>query len=180
MLGFKRERAGNALPGITPSNTYPTRDGRFVIIGANSDAIFKRLMQAIGRDELATAPDLATNAGRVPHAGELDAAIEAWTQEHDLAAVLKALEAADVPCGRVYDAEDIANDLHYRARGMLEQWRLPDGQPMRIPGIVPKLTETPGATRWLGPAVGAHTDEVLGELGFSRAEIDGLRTRGVV
>lgn len=180
VLGFKRERAGNALPGIVPSNTYPTRDGGFVIIGANSDAIFKRLMTAIGRADLASDAALATNAGRVPRTAELDAAIETWTRAHDLDALLAALDAADVPSGQVYDAEDIVNDLHYRARGMLEQWKLPDGRPMRIPGIVPKLSATPGATRWLGPRLGEHTDAVLGTLGYDPAAIAALRKAGAI
>jgi formyl-CoA transferase len=180
VLGFKRERAGNELPGITPSNTYATRDGRFVIIGANNDAIFKRLMSAMGRDDLASDPGLATNGGRVPRARELDAAIEAWTRTHDLDDVLRALERADVPSGRVYDAEDIMKDPHYAARGMLEQWRLPDGKPMKIPGIVPKLSETPGETRWLGPALGEHNAEILGRLGYTEAEQQELKARGIL
>ena len=116
VLGFKRERAGNALPGITPSNTYPTRDGRYVIIGANNDAIFKRLMTTMGRRDLADDPTLATNAGRVPRTAELDAAIDAWTRAHDLDTILAALDAAEVPAGRVYDPEDILKDPHYAAR----------------------------------------------------------------
>lgn len=180
VLGFKRERAGNALPGIVPSNTYPTRDGKFVIIGANNDAIFKRLMTAMDRPDLAGDPDLATNAGRVPRTGELDAAIEAWTRTHDLDAVLAALDAADVPAGRVYDAEDILRDTHYAARKMIEQWTLPDGKPMKIPGVVPKLSDTPGATRWLGPALGAHNDEVLGALGYSASERAALKRKRVI
>jgi formyl-CoA transferase len=180
VLGYKRERAGNALPGIVPSNTYPTRDGRFVIIGANNDSIFKRLMAAIGRDDLAADPALATNAGRVPRTAELDAAIEAWTRAHDLAELLDALEKAEVPSGRVYDAEDIVNDAHYAARRMIEQWRLPDGRPMKIPAVVPKLSETPGGTRWLGPRLGEHTDAVLGALGYDEQERARLRRAGVI
>lgn len=180
VLGFKRERAGNELPGITPSNTYATRDGKFVIIGANNDSIFKRLMSAIGRDDLANDASLATNGGRVPRARELDRAIEAWTREHDLEAVLQALERAEVPSGRVYDAEDIVNDVHYAARRMIEQWPLPDGKPMKIPGVVPRLSETPGGTRWLGPTLGAHTAEVLSRLGYDEAQQHALQERGVI
>lgn len=180
VLGYKRERAGNELPGITPSNTYATRDGKFVIIGANNDSIFKRLMTAIGRPEFAADPTLGTNAGRVPRAGELDEAIETWTRVHDLADILEALERAEVPSGRVYDPEDIVNDVHYAARGMLEQWRLPDGKSMRIPAVVPKLSATPGATRWLGPKLGEHTEEVLTALGFSVEERADFRRRGIV
>lgn len=180
VLGFKRERAGNELPGITPSNTYATRDGKFVIIGANNDSIFKRLMTAIGRDDLASEPALATNAGRAPRARELDAAIEAWTREHTLSDALAALERADVPSGRVYDAQDILNDTHYAARKMIEQWKLPDGKPMKIPGVVPKLCATPGETRWLGPRLGEHNAEVLTRLGLSEAEQQSLRERGII
>lgn len=180
VLGFKRERAGNELPGITPSNTYPTRDGKFVIIGANNDSIFKRLMTAIGRADLANDPALATNAGRAPRARELDYAIEVWTREHDLETLLEALERAEVPSGRVYDAEDIVNDTHYAARRMIEQWKLPDGKPMKIPGVVPRLSETPGETRWLGPRLGEHTNEVLTRLGYDEAQQEDLRARGVI
>ena len=180
VLGFKRERAGNELPGITPSNTYPTRDGKFVIIGANNDSIFKRLMGVMGREDLAGDPGLATNAGRAPRARELDQAIEAWTREHDLATLLEALERAEVPSGRVYDAEDIVNDTHYAARRMIEQWKLPDGTPMKIPGVVPKLSETPGATRWLGPRLGEHTREILQGLGYGESQQKDLKQRGVI
>ncbi len=180
VLGYKRERAGNELPGITPSNTYPTRDGKFVIIGANNDSIFKRLMAAIGRGDLAADATLGTNAGRVPRARELDQAIETWTREHDLGFILETLERAEVPSGRVYDPEDIVNDMHYAARGMIEQWQLPDGRPMKIPAVVPKLSATPGGTRWLGPKLGEHTAEVLSALGYSASEQEDLDRRGVI
>ncbi|MDB5865732.1 MAG: CoA transferase [Betaproteobacteria bacterium] len=180
VLGFKRERAGNELPGITPSNTYPTRDGKFAIIGANNDSIFKRLMNVMGRADLADDPALATNAGRAPRARELDYAIETWTRQHDLDTILEALARADVPSGRVYDAEDIVNDPHYAARKMLEQWKLPDGKPMKIPGIVPKLSDTPGQTRWLGPKLGEHNAEVLSALGYTDADQQGLKQRGII
>jgi formyl-CoA transferase len=180
VLGFRRERAGNELPGITPSNTYPTRDGKFVIIGANNDSIFKRLMSTIGRGDLADDPALATNAGRAPRARELDQAIEAWTREHDLSTLLAALERAEVPSGRVYDAQDIVNDAHYAARRMIEQWTLPDGRPMKIPGIVPKLSDTPGKTAWLGPKLGEHTAEILERLGYGELQQRELRQRGVI
>jgi formyl-CoA transferase len=180
VLGFKRERAGNELPGITPSNTYATRDTKYVIIGANNDSIFKRLMTAIGRDDLANDPSLASNAGRAGRARELDYAIEKWTREHDLDAVLEALEKAQVPSGRVYDAEDIVNDAHYAARKMIEQWKLPDGKPMKIPGVVPKLSATPGGTRWLGPSLGEHTSDILSGLGYSEEQQRTLRERGII
>jgi len=180
VLGYKRERAGNALPGITPSNTYATRDGKYVIIGANNDAIFKRMMLCAGRPDLAHDATLATNNGRVPRTAELDQAIGDWTRQHDMADVLSALEAAEIPSGRVYDPEDILNDAHYKARKMIEQWKLPDGKPMRIPAVTPKLTETPGGTRWLGPKLGEHTAEVLSALGYSEARQTELRSKGVI
>jgi len=180
VLGFIRERAGNALPGIVPSNTYPTRDGKFVIVGANNDSIFKRMMTAIGRADLANDPALATNAGRVPRTEELDRAIADWTREHDLEHVLAVLEKAEVPSGKVYDASDIVKDAHYAARGMLEQHRLPDGKPVKLPGIVPKLSLTPGSTAWLGPGLGAHTAEVLSALGYDAAAQQDLQQKGVI
>ena len=180
VLGYKRERAGNALPGITPSNTYATRDGKYVIVGANNDSLFKRMMLAIDRADLANDATLATNAGRVPREKELDKAIEDWTRLHDLAFVLKALEAAEIPAGRVYDPEDILNDVHYAARKMIESWPLPDGKPMKIPAVTPKLMDTPGGTRWLGPKLGEHTDEVLRHLGYTDERIAELRYARVI
>ena len=180
VLGFVRERAGNALPGIVPSNTYPTRDGKFVIVGANNDAIFKRMMTAIGRADLGSDPALASNAGRVPRTAELDGAIADWTRCHDLEFVLAALADAHVPSGKVFDVSDIMKDAHYLARGMLEQHQLPDGTPVKLPGIVPKLSATPGATEWIGPRLGEHTDEVLTALGYDAAAARALRQRGII
>jgi formyl-CoA transferase len=180
VLGFVRERAGNALPGIVPSNTYPTADGKFVIIGANNDSIFKRMMAAIGRDDLANDPALTSNAGRVGRTGELDQAIADWTQRHDLDHVLRILEQAQVPSGKVYSAADIVADVHYAARGMLETHQLPDGRSIKLPGIVPKLSDTPGSTEWIGPALGAHNREVLSALGYSEEQQRDFAQRGVI
>lgn len=180
MLGFVRERSGGALPGIVPSNTYLCADGGYVVIGGNNDSIFKRLMKAIGRDDLADDPALATNAGRVPRVEELDAAIGAWTGRHTLDEVLAALERAQVPAGRIYSIKDIVEDLHYRARGMIERHRLPAGEEMLLPGIVPKFSRTPGATRWIGPPLGAHTAEVLSALGYDAPAQQRLKERGVI
>jgi len=177
---FIRTRTGASLPGIVPSNTYSTRDSKYIVIGANADSIFKRLMIAIGREDLASDPALASNAGRVERTEELDRVIGDWCAAHDLDEVLEILARAEVPSGKIYDAADIARDVHYQARGMLEQHKLPDGTPIKLPGIVPKLSETPGATRWIGPALGAHTDEVLGEVGYSPADIAALRAAKVV
>ena len=167
MFGEVRERTGGALPGISPSNTYPTADGAFVVVAGNSDPIFKRLMRAIGRDDLADDPSLATNPGRVVRNAELDAAITHWTSGRNIDAVLEALDLADVPAGRIYSAADIVADPHYQARGMLLNTTLPDGQPITLPGIVPTLSETPGEMRWTGPGLGEHTAQVLAELGLA-------------
>lgn len=180
VLGFVRERAGNALPGIVPSNTYRTGDGKYVIIGANGDKIFKRFMAAIGRDDLANDLGLATNDGRVARTDELDEVIGSWAAKHGLDEVLKVLEVAEVPSGKIYDARDIVNDRHYAARGMIEQHRLADGRDVKLPAIVPKLSATPGRTSWLGPRLGAHTEEVLAEIGFDDARIRALRLAGVI
>jgi len=180
VTGFVRARSGASLPGIVPSNTYTTRDGRYLVIGANADSIFKRLMTAIGREDLANDPSLANNEGRVKRTEELDEVIGAWAVAHDLKEALAALARAEVPSGKIYDASDIVRDMHYQARGMLEQHRLEDGTPIKLPGIVPKLSQTPGTTRWLGPRLGAHTDEVLSQLGYSTQDIVSLRQAGVV
>lgn len=180
VLGFVRERAGNALPGIVPSNTYPTRDGRYVIVGANGDKIFKRLMQAIGRSDLAADPALAANDGRVVRTAELDEVIGGWCRSHDLDHVLAVLEQAEVPSSKVYDVRDIMTDPHYAARGMIEQHTLADGQSVKLPSIVPKLSGTPGRTRWLGPKLGEHTDEVLDAIGYDAQRRSELRSEGVI
>jgi len=178
-FGFVRERSGASLPGISPSNTYLCLDGHYVVIAGNGDAIFRRLMNAIGRTDLADHPGLARNDGRVEHNDELDAAISNWTSCHTLEEVLQTLTAADVPSGRVYTAADIVADHHYRAREMIDRHVLPDGEPIDLPGIVPKLSDTPGQTRWIGPALGAHTEEVLAALGIGSNELQRLRSIGV-
>jgi formyl-CoA transferase len=177
---FVRERSGASLPGIAPSNTYTTRDGKFVVIGANGDSIFKRMMTAIGRDDLANDPQLARNDGRAARSAELDEAIGGWCGARDLDEVLAVLDGAEVPAGKIYDIADIVKDVHFRARGMIEEARLSDGQTMKIPGVVPKLSATPGGTRWLGPELGEHTASVLESLGYDAQQIDDLRKRGVV
>jgi crotonobetainyl-CoA:carnitine CoA-transferase CaiB-like acyl-CoA transferase len=178
-FGHVRERSGASLPGISPSNTYLCGDGRFVVVAGNGDAIFRRLMAAIGRGDLGEDPELAGNDGRVRQNDRLDAAILAWTSQRDLDEVLRVLEAAEVPCGRVFTAADIAADPHYAAREMIEQHRLPDGQPIDLPGIVPKLSRTPGQTKWVGPPLGAHTQEVLASIGIDAEQFAQLRSRGV-
>ncbi len=180
MTGHVRERSGASLPGIVPSNTYTTRDAKYVVIGANGDSIFKRMMIAIGREDLAQDPLLAHNEGRVKRTEELDTVIGNWCAAHDLDHVLNVLAQAQVPSGKIYDITDIVGDLQYRARDMIEKARLADGQEMKIPGVVPKLTGTPGGTRWLGPQLGEHTREVLMELGYDEARIARLKSRGII
>jgi formyl-CoA transferase len=178
--GVVRERTGTNLTGIVPSNTYATADGSYVVIGGNGDSIFRRLMTAIGRQDLADDPALAFNAGRAARATELDEAITAWTSVHRLDHCLAVLERADVPSGRIYSAADMVDDPQYLARGMIERRTLPDGTPLAVPGIVPKLSETPGETRWVGPELGEHTDEVLAELGYDAERIAALRASTVI
>ncbi|CAD6518097.1 CaiB/BaiF CoA transferase family protein [Paraburkholderia sabiae] len=180
LLGHVRERSGGALPGIAPSNTYRTEDGGFVVIAGNSDPIFKRLMQVIGRPDLADDPALARNDGRVAQNAMLDAAITAWTSHHSIDDVLAALESAEVPSGRIYSVADIVADPHYQAREMLLKADLPGGASVKMPGIVPKLSETPGEVRWQGPALGEHTSSVLADLGYEQSEIERLRREGAV
>jgi len=180
MFGMVRERTGASLPGIVPSNTYVTRDGKYVVIGANADSIFKRMMNAIGRRDLAEDPSLAHNDGRVARTGEIEKVIGDWCGAHDLDHVLRVLERADVPSSKIYDAADIAKDAHYAAREMIRRYPLKDGAAVDLPGIVPRLSETPGDTRWIGPELGEHTNEVLSALGYDEARQRELKERGVI
>ena len=178
-FGAVRGAAGSALPGIAPSNAYPCADG-YVLVAGNGDSIFRRLMETIGRADLATAADLQSNAGRAARVAELDAAIGAWTLPRPMAEVLSVLGAARVPAGKVYTAKDIHEDPHYRARDMLLQQTTRDGHVVEVPGIVPKLSATPGSVRTSAPHLGDDTDAVLREVGISPDQIAQLRARGVV
>jgi formyl-CoA transferase len=179
-FGVVREPAGSALPGIAPTNAYLCRDGGYVLVAGNGDSIFRRLMGAIGRPDLAADPELADNAGRVARVQELDAAIGEWTARHTVTEALAALDAAQVPAGRIYTVADIAADPHYRARGMLQEVRMDDGTALAVPGIVPKLSRTPGSHRRNAPALGQDTDEVLREVGLTPEQISALRAKGIV
>jgi formyl-CoA transferase len=178
--GVVRERTGGALPGIVPSNTYTTREGDNVVIAGNGDAIFKRLMLAIGRDDMANDAQLARNDGRVPRTAEIDAAIGAWTAQHDIDTVLQTLQAADVPVGKIYSVRDMATDPQFVARKMFETHAFPDGTPLKVPAVSPKMSETPGTTLWLGPGLGQHNEEILQGLGFDAAQIAAWREAGVI
>jgi formyl-CoA transferase len=180
MFKFVRERTGSTLPGIAPSNSYLTKDGKFVVIGANGDSIFKRMMQAIGRSDLADDPELVHNDGRAKRSDELDEIIGNWCSQHDLKHVLETLENADVPSGKIFDVVDIVNDIHYKARDMIQEQKLSGGETLLVPGIVPKLSKNPGQTLWLGPDLGEHTHEVLGSLGLSDEELKSLKQSGVI
>ncbi len=178
-FGAVRGPAGSAMPGIAPTNAYPCVDG-FALVAGNGDSIFKRLMGVIGRADLAADVQLASNAGRVQRVEEIDAAIGAWTSALTVAQVLAALDAASVPAGRIYTVADIAADPHYRERGMLQEVAMDDGSRLTVPGIVPKLSATPGAHRRNAPRLGQDTDEVLRGLGLTDAQVAGLRERGIV
>jgi formyl-CoA transferase len=179
-FGAVRGAAGSALPGIAPSNAYRCADGGYALIAGNGDSIFRRLMAVIDRPDLADDPALADNAGRVARVAEIDDAIGHWTAALSVEAVLAKLDAASVPAGRIYTVADIAADPHYKARGMLEEIRTDDGDTLTVPGIVPKLSATPGSHRRNAPALGQDTDDVLRELGLTPAQIDGLKQRGIV
>jgi formyl-CoA transferase len=180
LFGEIRGRIGTGLTNIVPSNTYATRDGQSVVIAGNGDSIFKRLMHAIGRDDLGQDPALANNVGRVKRTADIDGAIGAWAAAHDLDDILAALAAADVPHGKIYTAADIVADPHYLARDMIRRVTLPDGTPLKLPGIVPRLSATPGEIEWIGPALGEHTDAVLSGIGYSAQDIARLRAAGAI
>jgi formyl-CoA transferase len=179
-FGAVREAAGSALPGIAPSNAYRCLGGGYALIAGNGDSIFKRLMSTIDRADLGADPTLAHNAGRVQRVAEIDAAIGAWTAQLSVSEVLAALDHAAVPAGRIYTVADIAADPHYQARGMLQSVRMSDGSDLTVPGIVPKLSRTPGSHRRNAPTLGQDSDAVLREIGLSEAQILALKDKGIV
>lgn len=175
-----REPAGSSLPGIAPSNAYRCNDGKYALIAGNGDSIFRRLMERIGRMDLASDPELQHNDGRVRHVARIDAAISTWTAERSMDEVLAALNEARIPAGKIYDAADIASDPHYQARDMLLQGTLDDGTPVILPGIVPKLQDTPGQVRSSAPTLGQHTDAVLEAHGIDAAARAEWRRLGII
>jgi len=178
-FGVIREPAGSSLPGIAPSNAYLCKDGKYALIAGNGDSIFKRLMEKIGRLDLANDPRFAVNAGRAEHAAFIDAAINAYTSEHALEEVLVTMTEAGVPAGKVYDAADIAHDPHYQAREMIIDAKLPDGSIVQVPGIVPKLSETPGQITREAPTLGQHNAEILNALGIDSATQSDWKARKI-
>ena len=178
--GAIREPSGSTITGIVPTNTYITSDNKHVIIGGNGDSIFKRLMNAIGRPDMANDPKLKENQGRVENEQEIDAAIEKWTKDHTSDEVLSIMDEVSVPAGPILSVEDMMNDEHYIARGMFQEVEA-NGRTLHIPAMLPILTETPGTTEWPGPALSEHTDEVLSELlGKDEKEITQLREDGIL
>jgi formyl-CoA transferase len=178
--GYVRERTGSTLPGIAPSNLYPCSDGAYVLIAGNADSLFNRLMTAIGRPDLRDDPALARNDGRAAQMQRIDEAISQWTQQKNLSEVLEAMEKAEVPAGRIYSAADIAADPHFAARGMIQEVLAGDGEPLKVPGVVPKLSATPGAIRSAAPKLGEHTDQVLKDLGYSPQAIEDLKKSKII
>jgi crotonobetainyl-CoA:carnitine CoA-transferase CaiB-like acyl-CoA transferase len=178
--GVIRGPSGSTLTGVVPTNTYLCKDGKYVIIGGNGDSIYKRLMNAAGRPDLADDPRLAMNDGRVRHEKEIDAALEEWTRSLTSDEVMRILEQARVPNGPIYSVADMMQDTHYRSRGMFEEVEV-GGKPLKLGAMVPRLSKTPGETRWGGPALGEHNEEIYtGVLGMSREELEALRSDGVI
>jgi formyl-CoA transferase len=179
-FGAVRQPSGASMPGIAPTNAYLCKDGKYALIAGNGDSIYKRLMEMIDRADLANDPKLARNAGRAEHADLIDAAISAYTAQHSLDDVLTAMNAAGVPAGKSYDAADIANDPHYQARDMILNATLPDGSVVQVPGIVPKLSKTPGQITRAAPTLGQHTTEILESLGISTSQQADWKARGLI
>lgn len=178
--GMVREPAGSALQGIAPTNAYPCNDGNYVLIAGNGNSIFKRLMTLVGRDDMGNDPAYANNPGRVQDMAKIDAAIAEWTQQRSLEEALDALAVASVPAGRVFTVKDIVKDPHYHARGMLQKIKLDDGSDLMVPGVIPKLSDTPGSFAGGGPKLGQHTEEVLRRMGVDNSRLERLREKGVV
>ena len=180
VFGTVRQAAGSSLPGIAPTNAYLCADGKYALIAGNGDGIFRRLMEVIGRNDLRDDPELAQNDGRVRHVARLDAAIGVWTAERTLEEVLDQLNQARIPAGRIYDIADIAADPHYQAREMILDTQLADGTPVKVPGIIPKLSATPGEVVQAAPGLGEHTDAVLAEIGIDATTRSAWRERGII
>ena len=178
-FGAVRQPSGASMPGIVPTNAYLCKDGRYALIAGNGDSIYKRLMESIGRPDLAADPALANNVGRAANVDLIDQAISDFTLQHDLDAILDLMNKAGVPAGKSYDAADIANDPHYQAREMILEAKLPDGSSVAVPGIVPKLSATPGQINREAPTLGQHTGEILDALGIDATKQAEWKSRGI-
>ena len=178
-FGAVRQPSGASMPGIVPTNAYLCKDGRYALIAGNGDSIYKRLMESIGRPDLANDPALANNVGRATNGERIDRAISDFTAQHDLDSVLDLMNQAGVPAGKSYDAADIANDPHYQARDMILEAKLPDGSTVHVPGIVPKLSATPGQINREAPTLGQHTGEILDSLGIDATKQADWKSRGI-
>jgi crotonobetainyl-CoA:carnitine CoA-transferase CaiB-like acyl-CoA transferase len=179
-FGAVRQPSGASMPGIVPTNAYLCKDGRYALIAGNGDSIYKRLMESIGRPELANDPELANNVGRAANVERIDQAISDFTCQHDLDSVLELMNKAGVPAGKSYDAADIAKDPHYQARDMILEAKLPDGSSVAVPGIVPKLSATPGQITREAPTLGQHTGEILDALGIDSTKQADWKSRGII
>lgn len=179
-LGVTREPAGSALQGIAPTNAYPSKDGSYFLIAGNGDSIFPRLMDLIGRNDLAQEPALARNPGRVANMARIDEAIGQWSVQRSIDEALDDLAKAGVPAGRIFTIKDIVEDEQYLARDMIKEVTLDDGSALKVPGVVPKLSATPGSFEGGGPQLGQHTEQVLRESGFSDDQIAQLKQLEVI
>ncbi|MBU3615870.1 CaiB/BaiF CoA-transferase family protein [Polynucleobacter sp. JS-Polo-80-F4] len=178
-FGEVRQAAGSALPGIAPTNAYQCADGGYVLVAGNGDSIFKRLMTVIGRDDLGNDPQLENNDGRVKRVVELDQAIGEWTKTVSTTKAVEMLDAAAVPAGRIYTVADIASDPHYKARENIQTIQMQDGSKVDVPGVIPKLSRTPGSIKTLAPDIGQNTDEILKSIGLSDDQVASLKERGI-
>jgi formyl-CoA transferase len=178
-FGEIRQAGGSALPGIAPTNAYLCADGGYVLVAGNGDSIFKRLMTVIGRDDLGNDPQLENNDGRVKRVAELDQAIGEWAMTVSTHKALETLDSVAVPVGRIYTIADIASDPHYKARENIQTIRMHDGSQLEVPGIIPKLSRTPGSIKTLAPDIGENTDEILKSIGLNESQIASLKERGI-
>ena len=178
-FGEVRQAAGSALPGIAPTNAYQCADGGYVLVAGNGDSIFKRLMTVIGRKDLGNDPQLETNDGRVKRVAELDQAIGEWAKTVSTTKALEALDSVSVPAGKIYTVADIASDPHYKARENIQTIQMQDGTKLDVPGVIPKLSRTPGSIKTLAPDIGQNTDEILKSIGLSDDQVASLKERGI-
>jgi len=180
-FNYIRERTGSTLPGIAPSNIYLCKDGKYVVIGANGDSIFKRLCEAMDREDLASNEEFASNDGRAKHMKYLDGQIEEWTKTMSIEDALKVLDEYQIPAGKIYSVEDMFSDPHFKAREMIKSVEIDDTQKLKVPGIIPKFSKTPGTIKWAGLKLGQSNQEIYRDmLGFSDDEIKQMEEEGII